>query len=254
VYSDDVASSIAIKDFSIRVAGQSDQDAPLVWPKSGPARDAEQQRFRAEWQELLGFRETDSVVTKAKAITNFVYQRSNVTRAATPLNFGDPRLWTNDSRRTIDGLCGRFGETAIDLCVKFGIDARPVALATKRFAEGARLGDTHVLVEVFDPARRQWALFDPTFNVVFEGPDNQLLGLEALMLIAQKGEPWRAVPVGPLRKGRTLDAYYLEYEDLLFMGNVPAIPRLGNSGVEFRTHSQTVSEVAKEKYPPRAGS
>jgi hypothetical protein len=252
VYSDDAASSMAIKDFVIRVASQSDQDAPLVWPRS--ARHEDQQRFRAEWQQVLGFREADSVVTKAKAITNFVYQRSNVTRAATPLNFGDPRLWTNDPGRTIDGLCGRFGSAVLDLCIKFGIDARPVALATRQFAEGARLHDTHVLVEVFDPIPRQWILFDPTFNVVFEGPDNQLLGLEALMLIAQKGEPWRAVPVGRLREGRTLDSYYLSYADLLFMGNVPAVSRLGDVGAGFRTHPQTVSEVAKEKYPPKAGS
>lgn len=248
IYSDDVRSSISINDVSLQLAEESDQELPLAWPREGPLWEAEQAAYRSEWEELLGLSASDGTIAKAKAITNFVYQRSNVTRATPPMSFANPRSWFAAPPRTIDGLCGRFGTAVVELCAALGIVARPVALATQKFFDGTSPGDTHVLAEVFDPAYERWILFDPTFNVVFAGPDDRMMGLRELLASESQGSSWRIVPIGPLRQGRTVDEYYLKYSELLFMGNAPAVSALGDLGAEYRSHAQTVSEVALEKY------
>jgi len=149
------------------------------------------------WNAVFGIRDGDSVVAKAKAITNFVYQHSNVGRGS-PMSSGAPRDWISDPPRQINGLCGDFADATRRFCEKIGITVRIANLATKGFADGSARFDTHVLVEVFDPESQRWFLADPTFNLTFEGPAGELLGLQGLSQTAADGRTWRAVPIATL--------------------------------------------------------
>jgi hypothetical protein len=258
IYSDDVGSAVSIKGVAIRPAVDTDDGLPLVWPTSGPMLEKDRQRQASRtskgWLALVGIDEAAGVVAKAKAITNFVYQRSNIKGPPDRVfsHFGDARDWDTTPPPTVDGLCGTFTTAVLELCGKFGIAARRASLATQRFAEGNAIGDTHELAEVFDPAGGGWVLFDPSFNLTFEGPDGRLLGLNDLLAAAAEGANWRAVPIGTLRPGRTTADYYLKYEDLLWMGSAPAVPNLGDSGAAFRSRGLSVREVFRAKYPASA--
>ena len=253
IYSDDTRAEISIKDVTIRPTVDTDGELPLVWPPSGPIAERDRPLQAARWLEgwrmLLGLRSDDGVLARAKGITNFVYQRSNVTYPSEPTFITTPREWDMVPVPTVDGQCGTFATAVLDLCEKLDVTARRVALATERFAEGKAIGDTHELVEVFDPTNARWVLFDPSFNLTFEGPDGRLLGLKDLLTAAADGKDWRAVPIGTLRPGRTINDYYLKYEDLLWMGSAPAVPKLGSSGVAFCSRAQTVGAVFRAKYP-----
>jgi transglutaminase-like putative cysteine protease len=148
-------------------------------------KDRQRQASRTSkgWLALVGIDEAAGVVAKAKAITNFVYQRSSIKGPPDRIfsHFDDARDWDTTPPPTVDGLCGTFTTAVLDLCGKFGIAARRASLATQRFAEGNAIGDTHELAEVFDPAEGGWVLFDPSFNLTFEGPDGRLLGLKDLL-------------------------------------------------------------------------
>ncbi len=248
IYSDDPGSAVSIKDVAIRPAVDTDDALPLVWPTSGPAAEKDQQRLITTWNAVFGIRDGDGVVAKAKAITNFVYQRSNVRSGSEPVASGAPRDWIGAPPRQINGACGSFADATSKFCKKIGITARIANLATKGFTDGSARFDTHVLVEVFDPESQRWFLADPTFNLTFEGPGGELLGLQGLLQTAADGKAWRAVPIAGLRPGRTTEDYYLRYADLLYAGCVPPVPSLGDSGIEFRTHGQTIDEMARAKY------
>ena len=249
IYSDDNGSAISITDVAFRPAADADYELPLAWPTSGPTAERDQQRLLATWNAVFGIRDGDGVVAKAKAITNFVYQHSNVRSGSEPVASGAPRDWVGDPPRQINGACGNFADATRKFCKKVGITVRIANLATKGFAEGSARFDTHVLVEVFDPESQRWFLADPTFNLTFEGPNGELLGLQGLLQTAADGKIWRAVPIAALRPGRTTEDYYLRYADLLYAGCVPPVPSLGDSGIEFRTHGQTIDEMARAKYP-----
>ena len=255
IYTDDIGSSISIKDIKIRTNADSDDELPLVWPTSGPILDQDQQRHSQRWIELLGLSDVSGTVDRARVITNFIYQRSNVVGLTGSFfcRFGSTDGWEKDPTRTVDGLCGTFVSAALDLSAKLSITARRVSLATRGFAEGTDAGATHEIFEVFDPASRRWILFDPSFNLMFEGPDGQSLGLRDLLKTAADGKSWRAVPIGTLRHGRSIDDYYLKYSDLLWMGNAPAVPVLGEAGAKYQSQAQSVEEVYSAEYPSFGG-
>ncbi len=213
-------------------------------------RQRQAARLAGEWLALLGLREDEGVIAKARAITNFVYQRSNAKISPEPTfsHFGGAREWGTATAPTVDGLCGTFATAVLDLCDKLGIAARRVSLATKQFAEGNAIGDTHELVEVFEPSMGNWVLVDPSFNLTFEA-DGRLLGLRDLLRAAAEGRNWKAVPIGTLRPGRTVGDYYLPYEDLLWMGSAPAVSGLGDLGSAFRSEGPTFHEIFSTKYP-----
>jgi hypothetical protein len=252
IYSDEPRSEISIKDLAIRPAVDADYQLPLVWPTSGAIAETDQQRLLPNWSAVFGIQNGAGTVAKAKAIANFVYQRSSVGSTSEPLSLGAPREWISDPPRQINGRCGDFSEAMRRFCKRIGITARIANLATERFANGADRFATHVLVEVFDPDSQRWFLADPTFNLTFESQNGQLLGLQELLQTAAEGNVWRAVPIGTLRPGRTIEDYPLKYADLLYAGYVPPVHSLGDLGVEFRTHQLTIEEMGSTMYPATA--
>jgi hypothetical protein len=130
-----------------------------------------------------------------------------------------------------------------------GIDGRAVSLGTQRFEQGASLGDTHALVEVFDKAQSRWVLVDPTFNTVIVGEDGRMLGIAELMTLNRAGGTWTTKQISAALPGRSIEEYYLPLRELLWMADAPAVPSLGPSGVAFRSRDLTVGEVFRAKYP-----
>ena len=255
IYTDDTGSAISVKDITIRPASDADDELPFVWPTSAPILEQSQKLHTQRWIECLGLSDVAGTVDRARVITNFIYQRSNIIGPTGPFfsAFGRADDWEKDPTRTVDGLCGTFVSAALDLSARLSITARRVSLATRGFAEGTDAGATHEIFEVFDPVSRRWILFDPSFNLMFEGPDGQSLGLRDLLKTAAGGKSWRAVPIGTLRPGRSIDDYYLKYSDLLWMGSAPAVPVLGEAGAEYRSQAQSVGEVYRAKYPSFGG-
>lgn len=251
IYTDDIESAISIKDITIRPAVDTDDSLPLVWMTSGPILEQDLKRHAAGWANFLRLSDAGGTVGRARVITNFVYQRSHITGSDGPnfKEFGGAYEWERVPTRTVDGLCGAFATATLDLYAKLGITGRRVSLATRGFAEGRARDETHQLVEAFDPVSGRWVLFDPSFGLMFQDPDGNLLGLKELMKAAAEGEEWRVVPIGTLRAGRRIDGYYLSYSDLLWMGDAPAVPALGEAGAEYRSRAQTVGEVSRAKYP-----
>jgi hypothetical protein len=252
IYSDDVRSEISIKDLAISAAVDADEGLPLAWPTGGVVPEEDQQGTSSDWEAALGISDDRGVVARTKAITSFVYQRSNVIETSKWLSVGAPGDWMTTPPKQINGSCGDFSNAMRKFCKRVGITARIANLATARFANGSARFDTHVLVEVFDPDSQTWFLADPTFNLTFEGPSGHLLGLKELLKAAADGNSWQAVPVGPLRPGRTVGDYYLQYAELLHVGYVPPVPALGDLGVEFRTHEMTIDEMGGALYPATA--
>jgi transglutaminase-like putative cysteine protease len=201
---------------------------------------------------VFGIQDDSEFIARVKAITNFTYRRSNCQSDPEPMRNGTTADWIAVPSLQIYGSCGDFSNAMRMFCKKVGLKARMVNLATARFANGSARFDTHVLVEVFDPDSQTWFLADPTFNLTFEGPSGHLLGLKELLKAAADGNSWQAVPVGPLRPGRTVGDYYLQYAELLHVGYVPPVPALGDLGVEFRTHEMTIDEMGGALYPATA--
>ena len=253
IYTDDTGSAISVKDITIRPATGADDELPLVWPTSGPILEQylKRQGWSEGWADFLRLSDAGGTADRARVITNFVYQRSHITGSDGPtfVRFGGAYEWERVPTRTVDGLCGTFASATLDLYAKLGITGRRVSLATRGFAEGRASGDTHELVEAFDPVSGRWVLFDPSFGLMFQDPDGNLLGLKELMKAAAEGEEWRVVPIGTLRAGRRIDEYYLSYSDLLWMGDAPAVPSLGDKGAAYRSRAQTVGEIYRAMYP-----
>jgi hypothetical protein len=249
IYSDDPRSEISIKDVAIRPAVDADYQLPLVWPTSGVAAEQDHQQLLPVWQGVFGIQDDSEFIARVKAITNFTYQRSNCQSDPEPIRNGTTADWIAVPSLQIYGSCGDFSNAMRMFCKKVGLKARMVNLATARFANGSARFDTHVLIEVFDSQTQRWTLADPTFNLVFEGPSGQPLGLKELLKIAADGKQWRTVPAGTLRPGRTIEDYYLKYADLLYAAYAPAVGSLGDSGAEFRTHELTIDEMGARMYP-----
>jgi hypothetical protein len=252
VYSDDGGAEAVLKGLEIRpAAADADWDIPLAFPPT----ESEIARQRASWLPHLAPSAGTGAVELAKAIAGFVYCRSRTTGPNEPgfNGFGASQPWLADPSKTIDGSCGNFAHAMVDLCTRLGVHARFVNMATRRFATGLASGDTHVLVEVFDPDSRRWMLLDPTFNTMFRGPSGQHVGLRELFQLADAKLKWTAEAIGPLRPGRSIQEYYLTYEDLLFVVSAPAVPALGELGCEYRSQPNTVHEIGRERYPTTSG-
>ena len=252
IYSDDPGARIDLVTVSMVAANEGDGDRPLVWPLSDPSADRGTDWIRQQWVRVFEAERERTVLGAAKAVARFVHNRSKVGTAPvpratfTPLGSSGP--WLCDPDRTVDGSCGNFADAMIDGCGQLGIVARPVSLGSQRFYEGAAVMDTHVLVEVFDPALGRWILLDPTFNLCFQTDDGEELGLAQLMQLQRSGRAWRAAPLGPVRLGRGIDEYYLPYRELFFMAQAPAVPQLGAAGVAIQTTDLPFPEVIDQKY------
>ncbi len=250
-YSDDAGAEAALRRLEIRPAADDDWNIPMAMTPTA----AELAQSRALWLPSMGLTETGDTVAIAKAAASFVYRRSRVTGpdATQFRSFGSPGSWVADPAKTIDGSCGNFALAMVDLCTQLGVHARIATIATSRFAAGLASGDTHVLVEVFDPESRKWVLLDPTFNTAFRGPGGELVGLKELFRLASAKLKWVVEPIGPLRPGRSIQEYYLTYEDLLFVVDAPAVPALGDNGCEYRSQQTTVDEIGRKQYPSASG-
>ena len=251
IYTDDIGSSISVKDMTIRLARGLDSEVPLVWPTSGPKVDQDRHRQSVLWTARFGLVDSDSEVAQARILARWVHARSRVVGASASrhLSLGSPHSWSDGSSRTIDGDCGVFACALREACAIRGIICRPVHLGSQQFEMGENLNDTHALVEVFDKKQGRWFLVDPTFNVVFESGDGRMLGLAELIEFAQSGITWRPTQIGPSRPGRGLSEYYLPFKRLLWLADAPAVPALGEEGAEYRSRAQTVREVVRAKYP-----
>lgn len=252
VYSDDAGAETALKGLEIRsAAADADWDIPLAFRPT----ELELARQRALWLPHLAPSARAGAIELAKAIASFVYCRSRTTGPNEPEfnGFGAAQPWLADPSKTVNGLCGSFAQAMVDLCTRLGVYARLANMATRRFATGLASGDTHVLVEVFEPVSQRWVLMDPTFNTAFRGPSGEHVGLKELFQLADARLKWTAEPIGPLRPGRSIQEYYLTYEDLLFVVSAPAVPELGDLGCEFRSQQRTVQEIQRERYPSTSG-
>ena len=252
VYSDDADAMLEFRGLSLDPAQPQDLGLPLAWPTAGPILDAERAKVRAAWLDLLSIRDPAPDVAKAKAIARFVYQRSSVVGIDAPrfAGWGSPAAWRQDVNRRIDGDCGVFANAMGEMCGVLGIVNRIVCLGSAKFYGGESLGDTHALVEVFDPESKRWVLIDPTFNVEFVRGDGSTMGIAALFEAQRAKADWRAIPLGPQRRGRTIEAYYLPFAELLYCGDAPAVLPLGEQGAAFRSQQETVLEVARRRYKP----
>jgi hypothetical protein len=118
-------------------------------------------------------------------------------------------------------LCTGMALTYIGLLQSFGIPARLVNVASReavnliKFPEpnSKKSIDTHSIVEVFLDGR--WIIQDPTFNIQWELDGKALNVLELREAFLSKKNP---IPVSNDRKifrGRSVQRYYIPYQDLL---------------------------------------
>jgi transglutaminase-like putative cysteine protease len=250
IYSDDPGSAVSIKDVSIHPAADADDSLPLVWPTSGPVVEKDLLRRSTRWRAFFGLGDSDSAIAQAEKIASWVHRHSRVVGIADPrhVSLGSPHYWTANPTSSIDGDCGTYTSAMLEALSNCGIDGRAVSLGTQRFEQGASLGDTHALVEVFDKAQSRWLLVDPTFNVVFEGEDGRVLGIAELITLNRNGGNWETRQISACLPGRSIKEYYLPMTELLWMADAPAVPGLGSSGVAFRSRDLTVNEVIRTKY------
>ena len=251
IYSDDPGSAVSIKDVSIHRAADADDSLPLVWPTSGPEVEKDLLRRSTRWRAFFGLGDSDSAIAQAEKIASWVHRHSRIVGIADPrhVSLGSPHYWTANPTSSIDGDCGTCTSAMLEALSNCGIDGRAVCLGTQRFEQGASLGDTHALVEVFDKAQSRWLLVDPTFNVVFEGEDGRVLGITELITLNRTGGNWKMRQISACLPGRSIEEYYLPMTELLWMADAPAVPGLGSSGVAFRSRDLTVNEVIRAKYP-----
>lgn len=251
IYSDDPKSAVAIKEATVRLATDKDDDIPLVWPTSGPIVQAEMARGLDQWRALFRVAGDEPDVEQATRVAEWIHGRSRVvsTAATRHASFGSPSGWQQS--RSIDGDCGVFAKAMVDLLARCGLIGRIVSLGSARFENGEELGDTHALVEVFDRKHGRWVLVDPTFNIVFEDSGGRLLGIADLMDLRRRGGDWKPKEISPPIPGRAVDTYYLPFASLLWVADAPAVPDLGDSGLAFRAREHTVAEIMKSKYPDR---
>ena len=249
IYSDDSLANLVIKKLEISNAGPSDDDYHMAWPMSGPIYEADATRKKLDWLRLFGTGDKSSDLDKAKTAANFVHQRSIVVGLNDPrfAFFGSVNSWEQLSAM-IAGDCGNFANALIQACENIGVRSRLVSLGSKRFAEGNEIGETHALVEVFDPAANSWILLDPTFNIMFESESGSWIGIADLMALSNSGATWKPVPIGPVKEGRRVQDYYLPYQSFLFVANAPAVPSLGDRGAAYQSQNSIISEIVKQKY------
>ena len=135
-------------------------------------------------------------------------------------------------------FCGGSSYVMAWILEELGVPARGVQLASQDFIDGKNEGETHVTTEVF--LDREWIVYDPTFNVVFQcnnGKDASILDLvDCLMeggeITWKPGEDYGAghtIEEYPVPIERHLSAYSFNnpYSSRLRFEPGPEVPFLG---------------------------